>query len=63
MDEDRSGPAMTAATAHGWATCQHCGYKHKGYIREIEAEPELLVRCPSCGAYQWSPEPIKVKSS
>lgn len=40
------------------AVCGYCGYEPGRPIFEIE--DELLERCPSCGAYQWVPEPVKV---
>lgn len=50
----------SAASPRGWSTCRVCNYKRKGYVKEVE--DDYLERCPSCGAYDWSPEPIKVKS-
>lgn len=36
--------------------CLRCGYIVHHLIREIE--DDWLERCPDCGAYDWTPEPI-----
>ena len=61
--EERSSSARRAAQAR-WntqarSTSLSCGESVTGRIFEVE--DELLERCVSCGAYNWTPEPIKVQ--
>jgi hypothetical protein len=51
-------PTSPPETAARGADCNRCGYHRRYRVRHIE--DELLTRCPRCGAYDWTPEPIEV---
>lgn len=43
----------------GHAVCRRCLIEIGHVPVETEDENEFLERCPECGAYDWTPEPVR----